>query len=193
MKIITISREFGAGGHTIGMKVAEELGIELYDKDIIRATAAETNLDYAQVQKVEEGISKAESFIRHITPISFEYKDYLFEAQKKVILELASKGPCVLVGRCAEIILKEAGIPALDVFLYASEEFRREWAKGELKTGSNEEALKYLKKKERERRAYYEAYTDYHFGDRHNYDLMLDSGELGYDICTKLIVALAKA
>ena len=72
MKVITLNREYGAGGHSIGTVVAKELGIEIYDRDIIRRTAAEMDLDYAQIEKNEEEISRGESIIRHITPISYE-------------------------------------------------------------------------------------------------------------------------
>ncbi|MBQ6470183.1 MAG: cytidylate kinase-like family protein [Lachnospiraceae bacterium] len=192
MKTITICREYGAGGHSIGQKVAGALGIELYDKDIIRATAKEMDLDYAQILNSEEEISRSESFLRYLTPISFEYKDYYFEAQKGIILELAKKGPCVIVGRCAEIILREAGIDSLNVFLYADESHRLPWVKQHLDTDNDAEAVKFMHRQERARRAYYEAYTDSHFGDRHNYDIMLDSGAIGYDACAEIIISLAK-
>ena len=193
MKIITINREYGAGGHSIGRVVAEKLGVELYDRDIIKATASETNLEYAQVESAEEEISRTESIMRRITPISYEFKDYLFDAQKKVILDIAAKGPCVMIGRCADVILREAGIDALHVFLYADVEHRAAWVGRQLKTDNRTEILRYMKKQEKARKAYYEVYTDRHFGDRHNYDLMLDSGKLGYETCEKLIIALAQA
>lgn len=193
MKIITINREYGAGGHSIGQAVADELGIAFYDRDIIKATAAEMHLDTAQIEKAEEEISTAESIIRHITPISFEYKDYLYDAQKKVILDIAAKGPCVILGRCADAILKEAGIDALHVFLYADDAHRAAWVARHLKTEDKAEIQRVMKRKDKTRRAYYEVYTDRHFGDRHNYDLMLNSGHLGYETCENLIVALAKA
>lgn len=192
MKTITINREYGAGGHTIGAAVAEKLGIPLYDRDIIAATAAEMHLDVAQIEKSEEEISRAESIMRHITPISYEFKDYLYEAQQKVILDLAAKGPCVIIGRCAEIILKEAGVDALHVFLYADYAHRAAWVGRHLKSDDESEIRKYMKKQEKARKAYYEVYTDHQFGDRHNYDLMLDSGHLGYETCEKLILALAE-
>ncbi len=193
MKIITINREYGAGGHTIGRAVAEELGVPLYDQDIIAATAAEMHLDVSQVENSEEEISRTENIMRHITPISYEFKDYLFEAQKKVILDLAGKGPCVIIGRCADIILRDAGIDALHVFLYADQAHRAAWVSRHLHTDDTAEIRKYMKKQEKARKAYYEVYTDHHFGDRHNYDLMLDSGRLGYDTCGKLILTLARA
>ena len=193
MKIITINREYGAGGHSIGRAVAKELGIELYDRDIITATAKEMNLEYSQIERSEEEISRTENIMRHITPISYEFKDYMFDAQKKVILDLAAKGPCVIIGRCADIILKEEGIDALHVFLYADQDHRAAWVGRQLKTDNRAEIMKFMKKQEKARKAYYEVYTDHHFGDMHNYDLMLDSGKLGYGTCEKLIVALARA
>ena len=192
MKIITINREYGAGGHSIGDVVAKELGIELYDRDIIRETAKETNLDYAQIAEHEEEISRTESIMRYITPISYEHKDYYYEVQKKVILDIAAKGPCVIIGRCADVILKDAGFDALHVFLYADTAHRAAWVAKEIGSHSEAEVLKYMHKQDRARKAYYEVYTDRTFGDRHNYDLMLDSGKLGYDTCSKLIIALAR-
>lgn len=193
MKIITINREYGAGGHSIGEVVAKELGVELYDRDIIRETARETNSDYAQIEKSEEGITRGENIMRHITPISYEQKDYLFEVQKKVILDIAAKGPCVILGRCADVILQEAGIDALHVFLYADTAHRAAWVRQEIGSKSESEVMKYMHRQERARKAYFEIYTSRQFGDKHNYDLLLDSGKLGYDTCAKLIVALAKA
>ena len=193
MKVITLNREYGAGGHSIGTVVAKELGIEIYDRDIIRRTAAEMDLDYAQIEKNEEEISRGESIIRHITPISYEQKDYLYEVQKKVILDFAKSGPCVILGRCGDAILKEAGIPSLDVFLYADDAHRKIWVRQHIGSTNDAEVLKYMRRQERARKAYYEVYTGKQFGDRHNYDLLLDSGKLGYDTCAKLIIALAKA
>ncbi len=193
MKVITICREYGAGGHSIGQKVADELGLELYDKDIIRATAKEMNLDYNQIRNSEEEITRSENFMRYITPISYEFKDYLFDAQKKIILDLARKEPCVIVGRCAEIILREAGIDSLNVFLYSDEKHRLPWVKKHFEIENDAEALRVMRRQQKARQAYYEVYTDSEFGEKHNYDLMLNSGALGYDTCVKLIVDLVRA
>ena len=193
MKTITINREYGAGGHTIGRAVAETLGVPLYDREIITATAEEMHLEVSQIEKSEEEISRTENIMRLITPISYEFKDYLYEAQKKVILDLAAKGPCVIIGRCGDAILQEAGIDALHVFLYADKAHRAAWVGRHLHTDDKSEIKKYMRKQEKARKAYYDVYTDRHFGDIHNYDLMLDSGRLGYDTCEKLILALARA
>lgn len=193
MKVITISREYGAGGHSIGQIAADALGIELYDRDIIKATAEEMNMEYAQIEDSEEEITRSENIMRHITPISYEFKDYLFDAQKKIILDLVKKGPCIIVGRCAEIILKEAGIDALNVFLYADESHRLSWVKQQINSDNEAEALRFMHRQDKARKAYYEVYADAVFGNMHNYDVMLDSGKLGYERCAEIITALAQA
>ena len=110
MKIITLSREYGAGGHSIGTEVAKRLGIEFYDKDIIAGVARESGIDESLIASKGEEISTAESIIRAITPISYDQKDLIFETERNVIIDIAKKGPCVILGRCADILLKK---PAL--------------------------------------------------------------------------------
>ncbi len=192
MKIITISREYGAGGTTVGKAVAKELGIEVYDKDIIRATAREMNLEYSQIVDAEENVSTAEAILRRITPISYEQKDYMFDIQKQFVLDLAKKGPCVIVGRLADAILNEAGIETINIFLYSPEKCRIRCVHNLAPEVAEEDILKFMRKQDRSRRAYYELYTDRRFGDEYNYDMMLNTGLLGYDVCVKLIVALAR-
>ena len=193
MKVITISREYGAGGTTVGKAVAKALGIEVYDKDIIRATAKEMNLNYDQIAETEEEVSTTESIIRRITPISYEHKDYMFDVQKKVVLEVAKKGPCVIVGRLADAILAEAGIDSINVFLYSPEKCRIRCVHNLDPDVPEDEIIKFMRKQDRSRRAYYDLYTDRRFGDEYNYDLMLNTGILGYELCTKLIVEMALA
>ena len=192
MKIITISREYGAGGTTVGKAVAKELGIEVYDKDIIRATAKEMGLEYDQIKDTEEEVSTAETIMRRITPISYEHKDVMYDVQKQFVLDIVKKGPCVIVGRLAEAILREAGIDAINVYLYSPEQSRIRCVHNLDPDVPENEIIKFMRKQDRARRAYYELYTDRHFGDEYNYDLMLNTGVLGYDTCIKLIVELAK-
>lgn len=193
MKIITLCREYGAGGHSIGRKVAEELGIELYDKDIIAETAKTLGIDPEQLEQEEEVISRAESFIRSITPISYDRKDAIYDIQRSVILEIVKKGPCVILGRCADALLEEAGIESLDVFLYADDAHRAQRV-GELHGTANAgEIARIMKKEDHDRRNYYTHYTGKFWGDRRNFNLMLDTGALGYDTCVRLICEAAKA
>ena len=193
MNIITIDREYGAGGHTVGKAVAEKLGVEIYDKDIIRGAVKSSGVSFDEVVHEEEALSRGDSFISHIVPMSFELKDVIFDAEREAILNLAEGGPCVMLGRCASAILAEEGIPTLSVFLHASKRTRVPVV-AELE-GLTEEAdvLKAIKKRDEARRAYYEHYTDREWGDFRNYDLMLDTGALGYDFCIDAIVTAAKA
>ena len=192
MRIITLCREYGAGGHSVGQRVAAELGIEFYDKDIIRGSAEELGIDPALLEAEEEAITKKDAILRSITPISYDQKDAMYGAESSVILKLAAKGPCLILGRCADAVLRAAGIPSLDVFLFADEEHRAARV-GEL-IGNKDEAVirRTMKKTDQARHAYYHHYTGKTWGDLRNFHLSLDSGMLGYDTCVRLIVEAAK-
>ncbi len=192
MRIITLCREYGAGGHSVGQKVAAELGIEFYDKDIIRDSAEEMGIDPALLEAEEEAITRKEAILRSISPISYDQKDAMYGAESGVILKLAAKGPCLILGRCADAVLRAAGVPSLDVFLFADEAHRAARV-GEL-IGTRDEAVihRTMKKTDQARHAYYRHYTGKPWGDLRNFHLALDSGMLGYDTCVKLIVEAAR-
>lgn len=192
MKIITVNREYGAGGHTIGTEVARKLGIEFYDKDIINNVARESGIAPDLIKADNEEISRVDTFLRAITPMTYDQKEAIFEIQKKVILDLASKGPCVILGRCADAILKEAGIDTYDVFIFGDDESKIKRVCELIGSDDREEALKAMHKVDHNRRSYYNYYTDKHFGDYKNYNLMLDSGAFGYDKCIDMIVDAVK-
>ena len=192
--IITISREYGAGGHSIARRVAQELGIEIYDRDIIRNTVKDSGLDAGVVEKEEEEISRADAFWRMITPAAYvDRREAIHEIERKVILMLASKGPCVILGRCADAILDEANVDSLNVFIYADDLHRAIRVSELLGTKNPGEIQKAMKKTDAARRSYYQQFAGRHWGDYHNYNLMLDSGMLGYDACVKLICDAANA
>ena len=192
--IITISREYGAGGHSIGQRVAQELGIEFYDKDIIRGAVAESGLDAQVIEKAEEEISRTDAFLRMITPSSYvDQRDAIHSFERGVILKLGQKGPCVILGRCADVILEEAGIDSLNVFIYA-DDLHRAARVGELIGSKNPtEIQKRMKKTDLARHSYYQQLTNKRWGESRNYTLSLDSGFLGYDACVKLICDAARA
>ena len=192
--IITISREYGAGGHSIARKVAKELGIEIYDRDIIRNTARDSGLEVDIVEREEEEISRTDAFLRLITPAAYvDRRETIHEIERKVILMLVAKGPCVLLGRCADQILDEANVDSLNVFIYA-DQVHRAHRVGELIGSQNPtEIEKNMKRTDAARRNYYQQFAGRHWGDYHNYNLMLDSGLLGYDTCVKLICDAARA
>jgi len=192
MKIITISREYGAGGHSIGKAVADALGIEIYDKDIIRAAAKASGIDVETIARDEERITGTESFVRRISPVSYQYKDALFAYERQAIVELAQKGPCVILGRCADVILKEVGMDSLDVFLTAHGAFRARRTAELLGTDDPNVVAREMKRTDRDRRAYYEWLTGQKWADVSNYDLVLNTGVLGYEKCVRLICEAAK-
>ena len=192
--IITISREYGAGGHTIGKSVAKELGIEFYDRNFIKAAVNESGLEMPEVERVEEEITRTGMFLRMISPASYvDQQHYINTIEQRIILEFAMKGPCVILGRCADDILEKAGIPSLNVFLYASE-IHRAVRIGELIGSRNPtEIQKKMQRTDAARRAYYEQFTEKKWGDSRNYTLSLDTGTLGYDTVVKLICDAARS
>ena len=180
-KIITISREFGSGGKYIGILVAKKLGIPCYDKDIIEKIAEESGFVDDFIKRVSEyAPSKsifAYSFVgRSASGESIE--DRIFAIQKKVIRELADKGPCVIVGRSADYILRN--YDTLDVFIYAPTEDKIKRTMN-FKGLNEKEAKKLIKETDKKRSINYKYYTGRTWGERENYTVMLNSTDLGIE------------
>lgn len=192
MKVITINREYGAGGHSIGTEVAKRLGIEFYDKDIIKNVALESGIDLDLVKADNEEISHIDSFIRAITPMGYDQKEAIFEAQSHVIKEIAAKGPCVILGRCANDVLKKAGVETFDVFIYADDNSKIKRVCELLNTTSEKDALKVMHSIDHNRRAYYHYFTEGNFNDCRNYNLCIDSGSTGYEKAIEIILEAVK-
>ena len=194
-KVITISREYGAGGQNIAKRVAHELGITIYDKDIVRETVKASGFDFDLVRKEEEEISKANSFFKSIWANSAfcpDPQEVIHDVQKAVILKFAKEGPCVILGRGADVIMREAGIDSLNVFIHASELHRAVRLQAETGIADATELQKLMAKHDNNRRAYYTHYTGKQWGDSKNYHLTLDSGILGEELCVKLILEAAQ-
>lgn len=195
-KIITISREYGAGGHSIGQKVAEELGIPFYDKDIMREAVKKTGFSQDVIESEQEDRPVLENIWKNISAFSSGYfkdpQDALFEIQKMIITRYAKKGPCVILGRCADVVLAEAEVDTLNVFIQADEVHRAFRVSDLLNTKDAAEIQKAISRKDASRHSYYHHYTGKKWGDSHNYDITLDSGKLGYELCVKLIVEAAR-
>ena len=191
-RIITISREFGSGGRTIGKETAEKLGIPCYDQELIEKIAEDSGLNKDFIREKGEyaprGSLFASSFFYDRSYTGFNVQDILWQSQRKVILDLAEKGGCVIVGRWADYIL-QGKHDLLKVFVYASMEKREERI---LKVyGENEDApRKRLEDKDKRRRAYYRLYTDMEWGQVQNYDVALNSGELGIEKCVDILTML---
>lgn len=196
MKVITLSREYGAGGHSIGRKVAAELGIQFYDKDIIREAVRATGFDIDLVQEEGEEISKLESFMTTLSNISSNYysdsHEKLRQIQEAVIMDMAKKGPCVILGRCADDILLNAGIECFNVFIYADELHRAKRVAELIESQDMALIKRTMLKKDTARHNYYNRYTGKKWGFSGNYHLSLDSGYLGYDKCAEIIADIAK-
>ena len=194
MRIITISREYGAGGHSIGKRVAEALGIEIYDRDIISSTVYNSGLDQGVVEREEEELSRTDAFWRLITPAAYvDRRETIHETERRVILMLAQKGPCVILGRCADVILEEANIEALNVFIYANDIHRAARVSELIHSTNPGEIQRAIKRTDSARHNYYQQFAGRHWGEAKNYSLSLDSGLLGYDTCVRLICEAARS
>lgn len=192
-RIITISREFGSGGRFIGEQVAKQLGIAYYDKDIIAKTAKETGLAQEFIEKKGEYSPTKSIFAYALVgrdSSGASVDDYLYKVQRNIIMELAEKESCVIVGRCADFILRERE-DCVHVFIYGNEKEKLERIK-KLYDKTEPEAKKMIKEMDKKRSVNYNYYTDQIWGERHNYSLALNSSELGYDKCIELIAGLVK-
>lgn len=191
---ITISREFGSGGHTIGKEVSKILEIPFYDGEIVEQTAVKCGYTKEIIEEHEE-TSFASKWFDIGAANSVFYKspqDEIFLAQRKVILDCVEKGPCVIVGRCSDYILQSQKIKALNVLIHSDMKYRIERVLERYGEIEGVDILKRIKKKDKQRKSYYKYYTDQNWGEYKNYDLALDSGTVGVDTCVKLIVELAK-
>lgn len=192
-KIITISREFGAGGSQIGRAVAEKLGYYYMDKDMIIRSAMESkSLTANDFRNWDEKVPLNFSFAQHLfdfysKPISEEF----FEAQREAIRKTAEKGKCVIVGRNANAILQEFD-SCLNVFVTASPYFKLQTLRDKLPNYSDDKILSQMKAVDKMRKKYCSYFTNTEFGKAEYYDLCLKSSDLGIEKCVDIIVDLAK-
>lgn len=192
-RIITISREFGSGGRFIGEEVAKKLGIVYYDKNIIGQIAEKSGLSPEYIQENAELSPKKGLFAyafsgRDITGKSVE--DMVYEAQRNIILELAQKEPCVIIGRNADYILKDRD-DVLNVFIHGDMPEKIKRITG-LYNVKEKEAVKMMADTDKRRRTNYNFYTDQNWGKASNYTLCLNSSQLGYDRCEMIIMECVK-
>lgn len=188
-RVITISREFGSGGRTIGKKTAEKLNIPCYDSQLIQKIAAESGFNEEYIKEAGEYAPGGflSSALSH-RGIAITNEDYIWEIQCRTITDLAQQGPCVIVGRCADYILRDKA-DCLKVFIHADLDFR---AKRIVEVyGEREQSPQQrLKDKDKRRAAYHRFYTDMKWGHAQNYDLTLNSGTLGIENCVNIITQL---
>ncbi|MCD8097116.1 MAG: cytidylate kinase-like family protein [Lachnospiraceae bacterium] len=199
-QIVTISRQYGSGGRYISKKLAEKLGISCYDEELIDMVAKESG--FAEEFIAEKGERITGSLLFNIASnLSYtnnvfsgngtSLQDEIYFTQSRIIKDLAEKGPCVIVGRCADYVLRERE-DCLNVFIHADEKSRI--ARAVTYFGITEEdAPSAIKKKDKARYNHYKFYTDQEWGLAANYDLCLDSGELGIDGCVEIIAHVLEA
>ncbi len=199
--IITIGREYGSGGRTIGKKVAEMLGYDYYDRELIDEAAKESGLSAEFIEKTEQSLSG--SFLynlamgnsysygmlspagTNVLPLTMQ----VFLAQQQAILKFAEK-PCVIVGRCADYILRDRE-DVLKVFVYSTDEKRIERAVQEYGLDTKK-AREQLIRSDKSRARHYSTFTDWDWADRSHYDLMINSGVVGIDAAADFIATIAK-
>ena len=186
-RVITISREFGSGGREFGIKLAERLGLPCYDKEIITEAAKNSGLSESFVASIEESVPKlfsATLYSYYQLPMS----DQIFIAQSDVIKQLAKRGPCVIIGRCADAILTDS----VNIFVHADIQHRIR-RKLELDIGVPEEKMeKHIQTIDRQRKKYHSYYSHKNWGIATDYHLALDTGLAGIDGCLEAALAYLK-
>ncbi len=190
-KVITIGREYGSGGREVGVKLAERLGLPFYDKELLKLVAEKGDLheDFLAANEEKAPQFLAPSFGRTMLETFYQpsFSDTIFVEQSRVIRSVAEQGPCVIVGRCADYILRDS---AFRVYIYAGDDFKiahKHLVAPEKADYSNEEMLKYIKNVEKQRARYYEHYTGYKKGMAINYDLCIRTDLVGIDGAVSLI------
>jgi cytidylate kinase len=192
-KIITISREFGSGGRTIGHQVAEALGIPFYDKELVDQVALESGFAPKFVEEHGEHAPGKTMFSYAFAPQGvpgvmngMSTADFLWHIQCSTIIQLAEAGPCVIVGRNADYILKDRP-DVLHIYIHADMDYRADRIV-RLYGESEKAPVARLQEKDKRRKINYQHYTGRDWGKAENYDLCLNSGKLGEDACVDFIV-----
>ena len=186
-RVITISREFGSGGRTIGKRVAAELALPCYDNELLQKIAAESGFQESYIKETGEDapggfLSNAFSH-RGFSPNN---ADYLWQIQYRIISELAEKGPCVIVGRCADYALADEP-HCLNIFIRSNMDDRIKRISERLNVTENK-AKDIIKKKDKERSSYYNYYTSKKWGDARSYDLCLNTSQISVEDSIELIL-----
>ena len=196
--IITIGREYGSGGREIGRLVADKLGVPFYDKEILTRAAEESGLCEELLERHDEKNSVSSILAggagsgMHIGAsgigLQMPLNQRVFLAQFDAISKIASEGPCVIVGRCADYVLKERP-DVTHIFIYASEERRIERI---MRVEQVDRERELIRKTDRQRRSYYNFFADGNWGMRSNYDLMLRTDGRSTDELADIIIAFAR-
>ena len=175
--IITIGRQFGSGGRDVGEKVAEYFNIPFYDKELVELAAQKSNISKEALKEVDEHATN--SFL------------YSLASGNYVIKEVAKRGSCVIVGRCADYVLENENVDVLSVFVYGSVDYRAKRVMSALDITQAKAKDKVLKT-DKQRRTYYDYYTSKNWGVMSNYDLCIDAEKFGIEETANMIINAAK-
>lgn len=194
--IICISREYGSGGREIGEALAKNLNISFYDRSIIDETAKATGLAAEFIEQEEQRFNNSMLFNlsmggHTVTAAGISLTNRVFEAESEVIRTVAAKGPCVIVGRCADYILRE-NLNLFSVFVCGDMAVRAERI-AKLQSITPEKATKAIRAKDKQRARHYHFYSDRQWGDRQFYDIIVNSSRLGTVNCVELLSAAVTA
>lgn len=196
--VITIGRQFGSGGREVGKRLAKKLGIPFYDKELINVASQRLGYKTEFVQEKDEKRSFFSNSGVYVSKLGLYYQmspeDKVFIELEKLIKELAEQGPCVIVGRCADYILRDAG--SINLYIYApiNARIERKLAmEPDKNTITYEEMEKAIHTVDKQRRKYYEYYTDKTWGYSPNYHLCVDSSKLGIDGTVDLLASYVEA
>lgn len=194
--IIALGRQFGSGGREIGKQLAERLNVRCYDRELITLAAQKAEVREELFAGREEkapnpwlftGVYEGGPQVRKGQPA----EDILFEMQSQVILELARMGPCIIVGRCADVVLRAAGIPTVSLFICAPFEDRVR-RRMEIEGIGQKEAEDAVRKIDKRRKKYYDTYTGRNWGTPENYDFCINSSVRGIEGTVEQIITCAR-
>ena len=194
--IIALGRQFGSGGREIGKRLAERLNVRCYDRELITLAAQKAEVREELFAGREEkapnpwlftGVYEGGPQVRKGQPA----EDILFEMQSQVILELARMGPCIIVGRCADVVLRAAGIPTVSLFICAPFEDRVR-RRMEIEGIGQKEAEDAVRKIDKRRKKYYDTYTGRNWGTPENYDFCINSSVRGIEGTVEQIITCAR-
>lgn len=197
--IITIGRQYGSGGHEIGEKLAQKLNIPFYDNALIDRVAKESGLSKDIINEHDEKPTASFLYNLVMDPYSVVYSrgssmndipygQKIFLAQFNTVKNIADEGPCVIVGRCADYILKDRK-DVVKIFIYADKEFRAKRILAENSDINPAKINDILDKKDRNRASYYNFYSDSKWGNASSYDLCINSSKLGIENTVKAILS----
>ena len=188
--VITISREYGSGGRAIGERLAKELGVPFYDKELIFMAAKESGLSEEYIKKTEQMKSTSFLYGLYMSAQQLPMNDQIFLVQSKIIRQVAQEGPCVIVGRCAAEVLAKQGIPCLNVFIHAplDERVARLRTRHDI---TEADARRFIRKNDKARANYHKKYAYTKWGDTRNYHMTISSS-LGIDKVARIIAETVK-